>query len=116
MGILIFAKYSFILALELQNHDRNDTKVECGRMDREGMPHTDKLHLIERFTRTDFNSMKYEMTIDDPGAYTAAWKTGFFLRWSPAEFYEFICQENNQVVDVTGPPEQATTRALSIVP
>jgi len=85
-------------------------------MDREGMPHTDKLHLTERFTRTDFNSMKFEMTIDDPGAYTAPWKTGFFLRWTPGEFYEFICQENNQVVDVTGPPEQGTQRGLSIVP
>ena len=86
-------------------------------IDREGMPHTEKLHLIERFTRTDFNTMKYEMTIDDPGAYTKTWTTGFFLRWNSSdEMFEFICQENNQVVDVLGSPEEKVERSLQIVP
>ena len=75
-------------------------------IDRHGMPHTEQLHLVERFTRTDFDNMKYEMTIDDPGAYTRTWTTGFFLEWAPEELYEYICQENNQVVDVEGAPEQ----------
>jgi hypothetical protein len=34
----------------------------------EGFPHTEQLHLIERFTRTNFNTLKYEVTVDDPGA------------------------------------------------
>ena len=85
-------------------------------IDREGMPHTEQLHLIERFTRTDFNTMKYEMTIDDPGAYTRPWTTGFFLRWSPEEMLEFICQENNQVVNVLGSPEQKVDRGTQTVP
>ena len=34
--------------------------------ERQGAPHTDKLHLIERFTRTDLNNMKIELTIEDP--------------------------------------------------
>ncbi len=29
--------------------------------------HTEKLHLIEKFTRTDMNTMTYELTVDDPG-------------------------------------------------
>jgi hypothetical protein len=63
----------------------------------EGMPHSDKLHTIERFTRTDYNTMTYEMTIDDPGAYTATWKTGWFIRFNPGvESFEFICQDNNK--------------------
>ena len=33
-----------------------------------GLPHTEQLHIVERFTRTDFNTLKYEVTIDDPGA------------------------------------------------
>ena len=44
-------------------------------IDRAGSPHTEKLRFIERFTRTDSNTMKYEVTIDDPGAYTATWST-----------------------------------------
>jgi len=63
----------------------------------EGMPHTDRLHTIERFTRTDFNTMSYEMTVDDPGAYTATWKTGWWVRFTPnAESFEYICQDNNK--------------------
>src|ERR1700688_17340 len=50
-------------------------------MDRYGFPTTDKLHLIERFTRTDSDTIKYEITVDDPGAYTAPWTSGFFLFW-----------------------------------
>jgi len=69
--------------------------------DRYGSPHTEKLHLIERFTRTDLNAMKYEITVDDPGAYTATWKSGFFLRWTPGvELFEYVCQENNRDTDI----------------
>ena len=39
-------------------------------IDAEGLMHTDQYHQIERFTRTDFNTLRYEVTIDDPGAYT----------------------------------------------
>ena len=69
--------------------------------DRYGSPHTNQLHLIERFTRTDLNSMKYEITVDDPGAYTATWKSGFFLRWTAGlELFEYVCQENNHDPEV----------------
>jgi hypothetical protein len=65
-------------------------------IDRQGTPHTDRLHLIERFTRTDFNTLKYEFTIDDPAAYTAPWTSGILLRWSAGqELFEYICQDNN---------------------
>ena len=85
-------------------------------IDRYGMPHTDELHLIERLTRTNFGTMKYEMTIDDPGAYTETWETGFFLEWVEEELYEYICQENNQVVDVEIDPAITLEKFNSIVP
>ena len=40
-------------------------------MNRDGLPHTNQLHLVERLTRVDFENLNYEVTIDDPGAYTA---------------------------------------------
>jgi hypothetical protein len=65
-------------------------------IDAEGLIHTDQYHQIERFTRTDFNTLKYRVTIDDPGAYTAPWTAGFVLRWNAgAELFEYICQQNN---------------------
>ncbi|MDR0780654.1 MAG: hypothetical protein LBF16_08165 [Pseudomonadales bacterium] len=63
---------------------------------RDGLPTTDQLHLIERFTRNSATTMDYTVTIDDPGAYTAPWTTGFGLEWNPdVEVFEYICQENN---------------------
>jgi hypothetical protein len=68
-------------------------------MDRPGTPHTEQLHLVERFTRTDFNTIKYDVTIDDPGAYTAPWSGGFMLEFIPdQESFEFICQDNNPLL------------------
>ena len=51
-------------------------------MSRDAIPHTEQLHLVERLTRTDFATLKYEVTFDDPGAYTAPWTSGFTMRWT----------------------------------
>lgn len=42
-------------------------------LDRMGHPHSDKLHLIERFHRTDQKTLVLDLTIDDPIAYTKTW-------------------------------------------
>jgi len=66
---------------------------------REGPPHTELLHFVEHFTRLDYDTLKYEATIDDPGAYTKPWSGGWFIRWTPGEeMYEYMCQENNRDV------------------
>ena len=65
-------------------------------MSRDGLPHTDRLHLTERFSRPDARTLKYEVTIDDSGAYTKPWTSGFNLRWSEGtEVWEYVCQDNN---------------------
>jgi hypothetical protein len=65
-------------------------------VDRRGTPHTEKLRLQERFTRTDSATIKYEVTVDDPGSMTAPWKTGFNLRWeNGTELFEYVCQQSN---------------------
>jgi len=65
-------------------------------IDAMGLVHTDQYHQIERFTRLDSNTLKYEVTVDDPGAYTEKWTAGFHLRWNTgAELFEYICQQNN---------------------
>ena len=67
-------------------------------MDTRGTPHTAQLKFTERFTRSDMNTLRYQATIDDPGAYTAPWTTADFnLRWRPGdELFEYICQQANQ--------------------
>ncbi|MEP7310063.1 MAG: DUF6152 family protein [Acidobacteriota bacterium] len=60
-----------------------------------GLPHTDQLHLVERFTRTDFDTLKYDVTIEDQGAYTRPWSSSSTLRWVAGEdLPRHICQEN----------------------
>jgi hypothetical protein len=65
---------------------------------REGIPSTEFLHLTERFTRTDYYTIKYEATVDDPGAYTRPWTGGWLIAWQDAEMYEYVCQDNNRDV------------------
>jgi hypothetical protein len=86
-------------------------------LDREGEPHTEQLHLIERFSRPDFNTLKYEVTVDDPGAYTAPWTGGFLLRWSNnTELFEYICQDNNQSPQGMVGTATSVDRTSQIVP
>jgi hypothetical protein len=42
-------------------------------LDRAGSPHTEKMHVTEKFTRTSLTSMQYEYIVDDPNTYTAPW-------------------------------------------
>ena len=63
--------------------------------DNGGLPHTEQLHLIEKFTRMDMKTMKYEVTIDDPGAYTKTWTSTWTLEWIPGEETPyFLCMDN----------------------
>jgi len=91
--------------------------VESFWLDRRGTPHTDKLHTIEKFTRLDAATMKYEVTIDDPGAYTAPFTGGFNLRWEDGtELFEYVCQEANYAGELMVGTAESVSRSTSIVP
>jgi hypothetical protein len=61
-----------------------------------GLPHTEALHLVERFSRPDLNTLKYEVTVDDPRTYTRTWTGGWTLQWMPGEdIEEYFCEEGN---------------------
>jgi len=60
-----------------------------------GLPHTDQLKLTERFTRLDLDTLRYEVTIDDVGAYTRPWTAAWTLRWvADEELPRHLCQDN----------------------
>jgi hypothetical protein len=66
-------------------------------LDTRGTPHTKQLRYIEKFTRINERTLNYQVTIDDPGAYTAPWTTEVFdANLNPgAELFEYLCQDNN---------------------
>jgi len=67
------------------------------RVDTIGHPHSDQLHTIERFRRTDRDHIDYVLTIDDPKTYTKPWDS--VRRWTlhpEWEIMEYSCEENNK--------------------
>jgi len=65
-------------------------------LDAAGHPHTEQLHVIERFTRVNEPILHYEATIEDPGAYSKPWTASWNILFHPGmEPLEYICQENN---------------------
>jgi hypothetical protein len=86
-------------------------------MDRWAAPHTEALHLIEKFTRTDSNTMEYELTVDDPGTYTSTWSRSSSMRFNPnQELFEYICQDNNFASELLVGQQGTVDRSSPIVP
>ncbi len=66
-----------------------------------GHPHTEKMHLVERFRRKDLGHLEVEYTIDDPGAYKKPWivKKATELAGPDEEVGQYVCTENNRDVE-----------------
>ena len=60
-------------------------------------PHTDQLHVVERFKLIEGgNVMEILVSVDDPGAFTTPWSAiQRFRRRQPGQLREHICAENN---------------------
>jgi hypothetical protein len=58
-----------------------------------GLPHTEALRLTEHFTRTDFDTLRYEVTIDDPRTYTRPWSAEWTLEWINEEIEQQFCED-----------------------
>jgi hypothetical protein len=59
-------------------------------------PHTDNLHVVERYKLIDGGKMMDVLiTVDDPGAFTTPWSAIQRFRRVPREWTEDICAENN---------------------
>ena len=60
-------------------------------------PHTEQLHLIEHYRRTDFAHLQMDITIEDPGAFTRPWTIHSVWNLAPGEeIGEYVCSENNR--------------------
>jgi hypothetical protein len=71
-----------------------------------GHPHTEQLHVLERYTRINYGTLENVVTIDDPGAYAKPFKVRFEAKLRPGwDIMEYICNENNQDVEhIQGAP------------
>ena len=67
------------------------------KLDTAGHPHSNQLHMTERYTRTDAGHIGYEVTVEDPKTFTRPWKnTRVFTLRTDWEVLEYSCEENNK--------------------
>ena len=68
-------------------------------------------------TRTDFRTIQYELTVDDPAVYTAPWTARFNLFWEQGtELFEYVCQEANYAHDLMLGTYKSVDRTTPVVP
>jgi hypothetical protein len=65
-----------------------------------GIRHTDRLRVVERFTRTSAKEISYTATITDPEIYTQPWTVAFPLTADPDyRIFEYACHEGNYAME-----------------
>jgi hypothetical protein len=68
-------------------------------LDMDSHPHSDQLHIIERYHRPDAGHLEIEITVDDPGVLAKPWTQKRVTDLANEEMLEFICTENNRDVE-----------------
>jgi hypothetical protein len=65
--------------------------------DDDAHPHSDAMHVVERWTRTDRDHLAHEVTVEDPKFYTKPWtfQRVFTHMQAGQQPMEFACDENN---------------------
>jgi len=68
-----------------------------------GHPHSDALHVVERFRRPDFGHMEVEVTVGDPKAYKKPWTVR--IRWEllpDTDLLDWVCENERDLVHLSG--------------
>jgi len=69
--------------------------------DRSPFPGAQNLHVIERLTRTDQNTILYKFTVEDPGMWTRPWSGEVPVKKIPGPLWEYACHEGNYGLENT---------------
>ncbi|MEO8048897.1 MAG: hypothetical protein ABI833_00660 [Acidobacteriota bacterium] len=59
---------------------------------------TENMRLIERFTRTDADTLTYDFTVEDPATFLKPWSASIPMTKSPGPIYEYACHEGNYAI------------------
>jgi len=85
------------LVVDITNYnDKSAIATNIASQGMRGVGQSEQLHVVERFTIVDANTINYEATIDDPKTYTARWKVAMPINRDPAyRIFEYACHEGN---------------------
>jgi hypothetical protein len=56
---------------------------------------TENLHIVERFTRVDARTLRYQFTVEDPTTWTRPWTAEYSWPLTDSLLYEYACHEGN---------------------
>ena len=56
---------------------------------------TRDLHVVERFSRIDEDTLLYQFTVEDPNVWTVPWSGEYTWRATDQRVYEYACHEGN---------------------
>jgi hypothetical protein len=91
------------------------TSAATGRM--RGIPHSEELHVVERFTRISEDVINYAVTVTDPKVYTAPWTVALPLNRDPTyKMFEYACHEGNLALPNALSAGRARERAAKSAP
>ena len=62
---------------------------------RQDISATETLHVVERFTRVDRDTIRYQFTVEDPNTWTTPWSGEMAIRRWDGPIYEYACHEGN---------------------
>jgi hypothetical protein len=87
----------FLTGDSVGHWDRDTLVVDTTNFSTEGgfRGATVNLHLVERFTRVDADTLRYEFTVDDPATWTKPWSASIPMTRSEERMFEYACHEAN---------------------
>jgi hypothetical protein len=74
---------------------------------------SEDLHVVERFTRTDADTIVYRFTVEDPTVWTKPWSGELLMKRTQGPIYEYACHEGNYAMEhvLSGARAQEKTAA-----
>ena len=91
------------LVVDIANYnDKGSVATNVATQRVRAIPQSEELHVVERFTRVDENTIAYEATIADPKVFTAPWTVRIPLHREPQyQLFEYACHEGNHALPNT---------------
>ncbi len=81
------------LVVDSRNFSTKRASINIGILDAVGSG--ENLHLTERLTRIDADTLRYEYTVDDPTTFTRPFTAVQTLRRTEGPLFEYACHEGN---------------------
>jgi hypothetical protein len=91
------------LVVDITNYnDKGSVATNVATQRVRAIPQSEALHVVERLTRIDENTINYEAVIEDPKVFTAPWTVAMPLHREPDyQIFEYACHEGNHAVPNT---------------